>query len=153
MLLCRVRSADRLRTNAPQGELYSLYRPASAEGASKPGTVDRPSRMALEFAEMYDDANTWPTLAALLVAGLALAYVLWRPDFVIRVRDGQCRCTGNLPLVVRKAVAQFLLDDLRPTGRVTICGQRRHRRLKLWYWGKLSRGEKQRIRNFLLTRH
>ncbi len=96
-------------------------------------------------------SQSWPTLAALIVVGLVGAFVWWRPDFVIRVRDGRCRCTGRLALVVQKAMTQFLLDDLRPSGRITILGYRRGRRLTLSYWGKLTPGEKQRIRNFLLT--
>jgi hypothetical protein len=94
----------------------------------------------------------WPTLAALLVAGLAVVYTLRRADFVIRVRNGYCRCTGNLPLVVQKAVAQFLLHDLQPRGPVTIRGKRRNGRLQLSFGGDLTAGEKQRFRNFL-TNH
>jgi hypothetical protein len=90
-------------------------------------------------------------LVALAIAGLALLYYLYRPDFVIRVGGGHCRCNGNLPLVVQKAVAQFLLDDIRPQGSLIICGKRRAGRLRVWFLGRLPKGDKQRIRNFLMT--
>jgi hypothetical protein len=94
----------------------------------------------------------WPTLFALLVVALAVAYAAWyHSDFVVRVRNGQCRCTGKLALVAQRALADFILDDLRPPGPVTIRGKRRDGRLLLRFWGKLTPGEKQRIRNFLLT--
>src|SRR5947209_5818559 len=95
--------------------------------------------------------DTWPTLAALLVGAAALWYVLQRKDFVIRVRGGRCLCTGSIPRAIHPAVAQFLLDDLRVRGRVTVSGTRRGGRLRLWYRGRLTPGDKQRIRNFLLT--
>jgi hypothetical protein len=57
-----------------------------------------------------------------------------------------------LPLAVHKAVAQFFLDDLRPRGPVTVRGKRRGGRLVLWFRGDLTPGERQRVRNFLLTR-
>jgi hypothetical protein len=104
---------------------------------------------------MYYDGDHWPspTLAALVVAGLALVYVWWRPDFVVRVHNGGCRFRGKLALAVQRAFAQFLLDDLKPTGPVTISGKYQRRRLRLRFRGKLSPGQKQRIRNFLLTHH
>jgi hypothetical protein len=100
---------------------------------------------------MYDDSDHWPTLLALLSAAVAVAYVWWRPDFVVRVRDGHCRCRGKLALAVQRAFARFLLDDLRPPGPVTISGKYRQRRLRLRFRGRLTPGQKQRIRNFLLT--
>jgi hypothetical protein len=100
---------------------------------------------------MDQSENPWGTIIFLAIAGLVLAYVLWRPDFVIRLRRGECRCKGKLPLVVQKSMAQFLLDDLRPQGAITIFGKRRNGRLRVWFWGKLTAGQKQRIRNFLLT--
>jgi hypothetical protein len=100
---------------------------------------------------MDSHSNLWPTLAALFVAALALAYAAQRADFVIRVRNGSCHYKGNLPLVKQKAVTQFLLDDLRPRGPVTVRGRHRDGRLRLWFRGDLTPGEKQRIRNFLLV--
>lgn len=100
---------------------------------------------------MFTHGNSEATIVALAIAGLVLLYVLWKPDFTIRVRDGECRCKGKLPVVTQKAVAQFLLDDVRPKSAVTICGKRRAGRFRLSFWGKLTPGEKQRIRNFLMT--
>jgi hypothetical protein len=99
---------------------------------------------------MYFGDSSRATFAALLVGGLALIYVRWRADFVVHVRDGRCRFAGKLPLVRRKALAQFLLDDLRPSGPVTIRGKVRDGRLRLQFQGTLTPGERQRIRNFLL---
>jgi hypothetical protein len=100
---------------------------------------------------MFDDGEQYATLFGLAVAGLLLAYVWWRPDFVIRVRDGRCHCRGKLALVVQRAFAQFLLHDLKPGGPVTISGKYHQRRLRLRFRGNLTPGQKQRIRNFLLT--
>ena len=100
---------------------------------------------------MCDDGGQYAMLAGLIAVGLALAYVWWRPDFVIRVRDGQCRCRGRLARVGQQAFADFVLGDLRPEGPVTIWGQYRQRRLRLRVFGRLTPGQKQRIRNFLLT--
>jgi hypothetical protein len=102
---------------------------------------------------MYNGYDYWPTptTVALLVAGLALAYAWLRPDFIVRVRDGHCRCKGKLAVVVQRALAQFMLDDLRPPGTLIIAGKYQQRRLRLFFWGKVTPGQKQRIRNFLLT--
>jgi len=98
---------------------------------------------------MHPLESSWPMFVALLAGGLAVAYAIWRPDFSVRVRNGRCRCKGNLPLVRQKALAQFLLHDLQPSGAITICGRVRKGRLQLWYFGRLTPGERQRIRNFL----
>jgi hypothetical protein len=100
---------------------------------------------------MYDSYWPTPTTVALVVAGLALAYVWLKPDFIIRVRQGHCRCQGKLAVVAQRALAQFLLDDLRPSGPLLITGKYRQRRLRLFFLGNLTPGQKQRIRNFLLT--
>jgi hypothetical protein len=92
--------------------------------------------LPLQSPAMHPGASFWPTLAALLVGGLALAYVQWRSDFVVRVRDGQCRFTGNLPLARRKALAQFLLDDVQPSGPVSIRGRVRDGCLRLRFQGR-----------------
>jgi len=129
-----------------------LYRPA---GSKVPANLIRlrPRRLHLQSPPMEHGYDYWPTptTVAMVVAGLAMAYVWLRPDFIIRVRDGHCRCRGKLAVVVQRAFAQFMLDDLRPSGFVLITGKYRQRRLRLFFWGKLSPGQKQRIRNFLLT--
>jgi hypothetical protein len=92
-----------------------------------------------------------PQLFAALVAGAALVYVWLRKDFVIRVRDGRCVCTGRLPQALHGRIAEFLLHDLPVRGPVTIGGTRRGDRLRLSFRGPLTAGEQQRIRNFLLS--
>jgi hypothetical protein len=70
---------------------------------------------------------------------------------VIRVRRGRVSIRGKLPLAVHDTIRRFLLDDVAPRGRVTISGRRRGGRLELRFRGALESGDRQRIRNFLLT--
>jgi hypothetical protein len=102
---------------------------------------------------MDSDDIFWPRLAGWVAVALVFVYIWLRADFVIRYRNGRCRYSGNLPLVVQKALTQFILDDLQPGGSFTIRGNQRGRRLQLRFWGNLTPGEKQRFRNFLLTRN
>jgi len=91
------------------------------------------------------------TCLALFVAGVVLV-VLWdtrRKDFVVRFHRGRFTCRGKL--AQQHALAQFLRDDLDVTGPIEISGRRRNGRLLLWFGGDLTRGQEQRIRNFLLT--
>jgi hypothetical protein len=92
-----------------------------------------------------------PQLFAAAVVGAALAYVWRRKDFVIRVRDGRCDCTGRIPMALHGRIAEFLLNDLAVRGPVTIGGACRGGRLRLSFRGDLTPGERQRVRNFLLT--
>jgi hypothetical protein len=109
--------------------------------------------LELELASIMEGVDyPWSTIVALVVAGLAFLYVTWRPEFSIRVHGGRCRYKGKLPIIVQKGLTQFLLDEVRPAGFIIICGRHRKGRLQLWYFGRLTPGEKQRIRNYLLTR-
>jgi hypothetical protein len=79
-----------------------------------------------------------------------LAYLLLlgrRADFEIRVRDGRVEYKGKVAQQGR--LSDFLLNDLALKNSIRIMGARNGRRLHLWFRGKLSAGEKQRIRNFL----
>lgn len=96
------------------------------------------------------DTGTW---IALLVCLLAALYVGARADFVIQVREGRCSCRGLLPRQCQSELADFLLHDLGLKGPLKVLGKRLRGRLILWYRGTLTPGQKQRIRNFLLTRH
>jgi hypothetical protein len=121
------------------------------KGAANSKTVAADLFFSLQSSAMFPYDESGPTFFALLVVGIVLAYFWFRADFVVRVRDGQCRCTGKLPVVVQRSLAQFLLDDIKPRRALTIRGTRRSGRLRLHFWGGLTRGEKQRIRNFLMT--
>jgi hypothetical protein len=94
----------------------------------------------------------WPRyLAGALAVGLIFAVVfLRRSDFVIRVRDGRLSHTGRLPFS-RISVEELLLRDLELAGPVRIAGCRRAGRLQLWIRGNLTKGQEQRIRNYLLA--
>jgi hypothetical protein len=95
-------------------------------------------------------------LFQLLVGGVILtllAHFLWpRSDFTIRVRGGSVGCSGKLPAAQKDAISTFLLDDLRVRNPVKIMGSWQAGRLHLWFHGPLTTDQKQRVRNFLLTR-
>ena len=101
-----------------------------------------------------DDSNPW-LLVLRLTAGAGVIVlvlcVLFRrhADFVIDVRRGQVKCRGNVPLVVQNRLKDFLLNDLAIRDSVRILGVQRGKRLQVWFRGRISPGEQQRIRNFL----
>jgi hypothetical protein len=102
-----------------------------------------------------DDWSTSDTLLRLLLGAAAIAVVYWlllgrRADFVIRVRGRRVECKGKVPLARQRLVADFLLNDLALREAVQISGARSGSRLHLWFRGRLSEGQKQRIRNFLV---
>jgi hypothetical protein len=87
----------------------------------------------------------------LFLAGVVVV-VLWdtsRRDFVVRYEAGRFTCRGRLAQPA--ALEQFLRDDLCVAGPLEISGRRHGGRLSLWFKGRLTPGEAQRIRNFLLT--
>jgi hypothetical protein len=90
-------------------------------------------------------------LAGAAVIGIILAVLfLRRSDFVIRVQDGRVACKGKLPLS-QIALEELLVKDLAIAGPAKIAGCRRGGRLHLWFRGDLTKGEQQRIRNYLLA--
>jgi hypothetical protein len=94
--------------------------------------------------------SQWPLALALLI-GLAIVFFWRRSDFVIRVRRKQVTFRGKLPLRSHQGIAEFLLKDLDVQGPVTILGRRDRGRMKVWFRGRLTQGQQQRVRNFLLT--
>jgi hypothetical protein len=93
-------------------------------------------------------------LAVGAFAAYVIYYFIWRKpaDFTIQLRRGQFNCRGRVPLVHQGAIARFLLDELALKDSVKIQGAWNHKRLRLWFSGRIGEGEKQRIRNFLLGR-
>ena len=86
-------------------------------------------------------------MLALVVVTLFVLTLVWlerRSDFVIRVRRGTVECRGRVPLAQTRGLSEFLLDDLAVRDAVTIRGR--------WQKGRLTKGQQQRVRNFLLTR-
>ena len=103
---------------------------------------------------MYDDALPTPALIAFAVVALTvLAWAFWpRSDFAIRVRKGLVDCRGKVPRSQAGGLSEFLLTDLGLHDAVTIYGRWERGRLRVWGSGRLSPGQLQRVRNFLLTR-
>jgi hypothetical protein len=93
-------------------------------------------------------------LAVVCFVGYVVYHFLFRKsaEFTIQVRSGQCNCEGRVPLTQQNAIAQFLIEDLGLKEPVKIQGAWDHKRLRLWFRGRIGEGEKQRIRNFLLGR-
>ncbi len=75
-----------------------------------------------------------------------------RYDFAIRVRNGQVEYEGRFPRAQHQALAEFLLNDLSVPDSLAIMGAYHGKRLVLWFRGRLSPGQRQRIRNFLVNR-
>jgi hypothetical protein len=103
-----------------------------------------------------DDSSLLPLLFR-LAAGAAVILLIYfalfgrRADFVIDVKRGQVRCRGKVPLAVQQRLTHFLVDDLGIRDSVRILGASRGKRLQIWFRGRLSPGEQQRIRNFLVA--
>jgi hypothetical protein len=92
------------------------------------------------------------TVAVGLVVLVAVGLFYRKSDFVIRVRRGIVRCSGRVPLSQTRGITQFLLEDLAVHDRVTIRGRWQEGRLQVSVHGALTKGQQQRVRNFLLTR-
>src|SRR5690242_13362899 len=103
---------------------------------------------------MYDDGLPIPALIGFVVVALAvLAWAFWpRSDFVIRVRKGAVDCRGKVPRAQAGGLSEFLLADLGLHDAVTIYGRWDGGRLRVWSSGRLTSGQLQRVRNYLLTR-
>jgi hypothetical protein len=101
-----------------------------------------------------DESSPWLLLVR-LAAGVAILVLVYcvlfgrRADFVIHVRRGQVRCKGKVSLALQQRLAHFLLEDLGIRDSVRILGAHRGKRLQVWFRGRISPGEQQRIRNFL----
>jgi hypothetical protein len=101
--------------------------------------------------DWYFPAEFLLQIGAVLFA-LCLAYhflLAKHADFTIRLRRGRVTYQGKVAVAQQGSIAEFLLQDLDLHGPLKILGRRNKGRLKLWFRGKLSAGEKQRIRNFL----
>jgi hypothetical protein len=97
------------------------------------------------------DLDTIVRLAVILVAAYVVYELLLRrrADFVIRIRDDRIDFKGNFPLSQRAAIIQFIVNDLSIKGPCKVMGAWKKGRPAIWFAGRLSDGEKQRIRNFL----
>jgi hypothetical protein len=87
-----------------------------------------------------------------VVIYVTLRFLIFRrADFTVRYRRGQVEFRGSFPLSQRGALAE-LLREMNLEGPAKIMGVRRKSGLRVWFSGALTAGQKQRIRNFLLTR-
>jgi hypothetical protein len=89
---------------------------------------------------------------AVILAAVYIVYVLLlrrSADFVIRIREDRVVFKGKFPLSQRAAIVQFIVNDLSVEGPCKIMGCWKKGRPTIWFAGRLSEREKQRIRNFL----
>ena len=103
--------------------------------------------------EDLDFSDLFLRLAVLALLG-GLIYGFWlhrRYDFAIRVRNRRIAYEGHFPRAQQQALAEFLLHDLS-LDSLAIMGAHNGKRLVLWFRGRLSEGQRQRIRNFLMSR-
>lgn len=94
-----------------------------------------------------------PWLILMLGAGL-IAWLAVKPgDCVIRSRLGRTEIRGRLPATRRAEVERFFEQNFAhiPRLRVDIDFSRRAGPLKIRVKGPLSTGERQMVRNFLLS--
>jgi hypothetical protein len=102
-----------------------------------------------------DESSPWLLLVR-LAAGVAIVILIYcvlfgrRAEFVIHVRRGHVRCKGKVPLALQQRLTHFILENLGIKDSVRILGAHRGKRLQVWFRGRISPGEQQRIRNFLL---
>ena len=92
------------------------------------------------------------------LALLALAAVIWwlarsPPDLVIQLRRGRVAVTGRIAAGRKAIVERFLQEQLPevPRLRVNVRYPRGAKPLRIDVRGRISPGERQMIRNFLLT--
>lgn len=95
----------------------------------------------------------WIWLA--LIAATVAIWFLIRPtgDCRILVRNGETQVTGRLPASRIGEVQRFFEDQFagQQKLRVVITYPRSGHRLKIGIHGRVTEGERQMIRNFLLT--
>jgi hypothetical protein len=88
-----------------------------------------------------------------LGAGIIIAvyYLLFgrRAEFVVAVHRGAVRGKGKIPHGLLQGLTPFLLDDLEITDGVRMYGIARGKQIRVWFRGRITAGNQQRIRNFL----
>jgi hypothetical protein len=72
-------------------------------------------------------------------------------DFVIRVHGDRIEIKGKFPQGQQAAVIHFLTHEATATGPCKIYGTWKKQRPTVWFRGRLTDPQKQRIRNFLMT--
>lgn len=88
-------------------------------------------------------------LIPLLAVALLIAILTRRYDFTIRVANGKIQMSGRLPASARGEIESFFTRDLAHLRRFRVSGRRLPGgRLQLTIRGRMSPGDRQRIRNF-----
>ncbi len=95
-------------------------------------------------------------LAAILIVGFfgGICWSLWRGSvqYVIRLSRGGVRFSGRFPRSRHAEVADFLKREFAERGRITIVALKTpSNRARIIVRGRISDGERQRIRNFFQT--
>ncbi|MGE5195057.1 MAG: hypothetical protein ACM3U2_21395 [Deltaproteobacteria bacterium] len=95
-------------------------------------------------------------LAAILLIGFfgGICWSLWRGSvqFVIRLARGAVRFSGKFPRSRQSDVAEFLKREFADRGRITISALKApSNRVRLVIRGRITDGERQRIRNYFQT--
>jgi hypothetical protein len=89
----------------------------------------------------------------IVVLAIVVRLFFWRrSDFCIVVKKGTVEYHGRIPLAFQPACKEFLLHDLALQGPARVYAVKQKSGWRLWFRGKIGDGEKQRIRNFVLTR-
>jgi hypothetical protein len=89
--------------------------------------------------------------AVALVIGLVLHFLRRPSNLRIVVRNGLVAVDGPVLLARRGQVADFFAENLGDVRFARVAGFWDGRRLQLSCRGDLSRGQQQRLRNYLLT--
>jgi hypothetical protein len=95
-------------------------------------------------------------LAAILIVGFfgGICWSLWRGSvqYVIRLSRGVVRISGKFPLSRQSEVAEFLKREFADRGRITILALKApSNRVRIVVRGRVTDGDRQRIRNFFQT--
>jgi len=103
------------------------------------------------------ESDVWGYVIRYGLAAVALAVVVrlffWRrSDFCIDVKGDKVAYHGRFPFAFRSECDELLLRDLAIHGPARIYAIREKSGWRLWFRGRIGEGEKQRIRNFILTR-
>jgi hypothetical protein len=101
--------------------------------------------------------SVWEHLIRLGLAAIAIAVVVrvffWRKsDFCIEVKRGKVTYRGSIPFSIQPECSDFLLHDLAIQGPARVYAIRMKSGWRTWFRGRIGDGEKQRIRNFIITR-
>lgn len=86
-----------------------------------------------------------------LAAAILAAMFRPRPEFRVRIAAGKVRVSGAVPRGKAAVICEFFETQFPHVPSATVAGSRRDGRLRLTIRGRISRGECQQIRNFLLT--